>query len=42
MFDCGRYLSPYDQKWFGRFIYRDRFHNKKWHEVRQTKYKSRK
>ena len=41
MFDCGRKLSPYDQKWFGKFIYRDRHLNKKWNEVRQSPYKSR-
>jgi len=40
VFDCQRYLSPYDQKWFGRFVYKDRQNNKKWDLVRQSVYKS--
>jgi len=40
MFDCQRFLSPYDQKWFGRFVYKDRQNNKKWNLVRQSAYKS--
>ena len=39
--DCGSFISPYDTKWFGRFVYKDRSNNKKWHLVRQTNYKSR-
>ena len=35
IFDCHRYLSPRDKKWFGRFVYRDRELNKKWNLVRQ-------
>ena len=41
MFDCQTYLSPYDKKWFGKFVYKDRSNNKKWHNVRQTAYRSR-
>ena len=39
MFDCTRFLSPYDRKWFGRFVYKDRQNNKKWNLVRQSNYK---
>lgn len=39
MFDCQTHLSPYDQKWFGRFVYKDRHNNKKWNLVRQSVYK---
>ena len=39
IFDCGSFLSPYDQKWFGRYVYKDRQNNKKWHLARQTKYR---
>jgi len=39
MFDCQRFLSPYDQKWFGRFVYKDRSNNKMFNLVRQSKYK---
>jgi len=38
MMDCGSFLSPYDQKWFGRFVYKDRQYNKKWNLTRQSKY----
>ena len=38
--DCHNFMSPYDQKWFGKFVYKDRHHNKKWNLVRQSKYKS--
>merc|ERR1711902_221453 len=31
--DCGSFISPYDTKWFGRFVYKDRSNNKKWHLV---------
>ena len=40
MLDCQNFLSPYDQKWFGRFVYKDRHLNKKWNLVRQSPYKS--
>lgn len=40
MFDCQRYLSPYDQKFFGKFVYKDRHLNKKWNLTRQSPYKS--
>jgi len=40
MFDCQHFLSPYDQKWFGKFVYKDRHLNKKWNLVRQSPYKS--
>lgn len=39
IFDCQRFLSPYDSKWFGRFVYKDLHNNKKWNLVRQSKYK---
>lgn len=39
MFDCQNFLSPYDQKWFGKFIYKDRANNKKWNLVRESPYK---
>lgn len=41
MFDCQRVLSPYDRKWFGKFLYKDRHLNKKWNEVLQSKYTAR-
>ena len=40
IFDCNSFLSPYDQKWFGRFVYKDRSNNKKWNLARQSPYKS--
>lgn len=40
MLDCQSHLSPYDTKWFGKFMYRDRaYHNKKWNLTRQSVYK---
>lgn len=36
MFDCQRYVSPRDLKWFGRFVYRDRTLNKMWTMTRQS------
>ena len=41
IFDCQAFLSPYDQKWFGKFVYKDRSNNKKWNLARQKGYKSR-
>ena len=41
MFDCRRYISPRDKLWFGKFVYRDRTHNKKWDSVRQSRYRHR-
>ncbi len=41
MFDCHRFLSPRDRKFFGRFVYRDRTLNLKWNSVLQNKYKHR-
>lgn len=38
--DCLRFVSPYDQKWFGKFVYKDRTLNKKWNIVRRSKYRS--
>ena len=34
MMDCQRWLSPRDQMWFGKHIYRDRTNNRKWSNVR--------
>ena len=41
LFDCTAHLSPYDQKWFGKFQYHDRSLNKKWNLVRNSPYKGR-
>ena len=41
IFDCQSFLSPYDQKWFGKFVYKDRSNNKKWNLARPKGYKSR-
>ncbi len=41
IFDCQRFLSPRDQKLFGRFLYRDRTLNIKWNSVLRHKYKHR-
>ena len=40
IFDCQNFLSPYDQKWFGRFVYKDRSNNKKWSFARPKAYPS--
>jgi len=37
--NCQHYLSPYDRRWFGKFVYRDRELNKKWQLVTRAKYK---
>jgi len=39
IFNCQHYLSTYDKKWFGKFIYKDRELNRKWQLVTKTKYK---
>ena len=39
--DCHSFLSPRDQVWFGKFVYRDRTMNKKWNLVRQRKIRRR-
>merc|ERR1712079_39990 len=28
--NCQQYVSEYDQRWYGKFVYRDRVFNKKW------------
>lgn len=38
MMDCKSWLSPRDQLYFGKFVYRDRTLNKKWNLVRRKKY----
>jgi len=37
--NCQQFLSPYDRRWFGKFVYRDRELNKKWQLVTRAKYK---
>lgn len=39
MFNCQQYLSEYDQRWFGKFVYKDRVLNKKWQWVTRSKYR---
>ena len=39
MMNCQQYLSDYDQKWFGKFVYKDRELNKKWQMVTRAKYR---
>jgi len=39
MMNCQQHLSDYDQKWFGRFVYKDRELNKKWQIVTRAKYR---
>jgi len=38
MLDCQRKISSYDQRWFGKFVYKDRELNKKWQLVLRSKY----
>merc|ERR1719158_1783015 len=37
--NCQQYFSPYDKRWFGKFVYKDRELNKKWQLVTRAKYK---
>ena len=37
--NCQQYLSEYDQRWFGKFVYKDRVNNKKWQWVTRSKYR---
>ena len=37
--NCQQYLSTYDQRWFGKFVYKDRVFNKKWQLVTRSKYR---
>jgi len=38
MMNCQENLSEYDQRWFGKFVYKDRELNKKWQQVYKSKY----
>ena len=38
MLDCRRHLSPRDKVWFGKFVYLDRRHNKRWNRVLDRAY----
>ncbi len=38
-FGCRQGLSWRDKLWFGKFIYRDQTHNKKWNTIRQSGYR---
>ena len=37
--NCQQYVSEYDQRWYGKFVYRDRVFNKKWQWVTRSKYR---
>jgi len=37
--NCQQNLSQYDQRWFGKFVYKDRALNKKWQLVTKDKYR---
>lgn len=37
--NCQQYLSEYDQRWFGKFVYKDRVNNRKWQWVTRSKYR---
>jgi len=39
MMNCQQYFSNYDQRWFGKFVYKDRALNKKWQLVTKDKYR---
>jgi len=39
MLNCQQRLSPYDRRWFGKFVYKDRELNKKWQMVTKAKYR---
>merc|ERR1712059_221487 len=36
--NCQHYISSYDKRWFGKFVYKDRELNKKWQMVTKAKY----
>lgn len=39
LLDCGHTtFGPYDRKWFGKFVYKDRTLNKKWNTIRNSPY----
>ena len=37
--NCQQNFSHYDQRWFGKFVYKDRALNKKWQLVTRDKYR---
>jgi len=39
MLNCQQYLSDYDRRWFGKFVYKDRELNRKWQLVTRAKYR---